>query len=221
MSTPEGAPAPVVVTPPATPPAPPTPPPATVPQPPDESQPWFQERLSRAKSQEREALLAELGVKDPKVAKAAIDAAKKAEDDAKSVTDKLTETTSKLTRSETEAERLRSITTEWATRQMMALSAEQQTAVKAIAGEDAAAQLKAITALTPTWAAATPPAPVPPAKPVPPASGTAPPPTAPPGTTVSEPNHAEVHAALLKTNPFAAADYAMAHLREVFPNQTQ
>jgi len=220
MSTPEGAPAPVVVTPPATPPAPPPPPPAAVPQPPDESQPWFQERLNRAKSQEREALLAELGVKDPKVAKAAIDAAKKAEDDAKSITDKLTDTASKLSRTESELERERKVTTEWAARQMLGLTAEQQEAVKAIAGDSPTEQLRTITALAPTWAknGQTPPL-TPPAAPAPPASGTAPPPNAPPGTQqVSQPNHKEVHATLLKTNPFEAAAYALEHAAEVYPD---
>ncbi len=214
-------------TPPAAPPNPPAPPPAAatppapaaVPQPADENQPWFKERLEQARRVEREALLAEIGAKDPKAAKAAVEAANKAAEEAKTVADKLTETASKLTSATSEAERLKGITTEWATRQMMALTAEQQSAVKAIAGDDPGSQLKAITALAPTWAAAAPPAP--PAKPAPPASGTAPPPNAPPGTIVSEPNHKEVHAALLKTNPFAAASYALEHLRDVFPEQPQ
>jgi hypothetical protein len=208
--------------PPVTPPAAAPPPiPAglgTVPQPADENAPWFKERLERAKQSEREALLAELGVKDAKKAKADLEAAEKAREEAKTVADKLTDAASKLTRTETEAERLRGITKEWAARQMMGLTPEQQAAVKVIAGDDAAEQLKAITALTPTWAkatgaAATPPLPTP-------ATGTAPPPNAPAGTqSTSQPNHKEVHAALLKTNPFAAADYALAHLGDVFPEQ--
>lgn len=220
MTTPSadgGTPPAAPITPPVTPPA--AAPPA-VPQPPDESQPWFQERLNRAKSQEREALLAELGVKDPKVAKAAIDAAKKAEEDAKSVTDKLTDTASKLSRTESELERERKVTAEWAGRQMLGLTAEQQAAVKAIAGDNPTEQLRTITALAPTWAKNGQAPPLAPTPPAPPASGTAPPPNAPPGTQqVSQPNHQEVHATLLKRDPFAAANYALEHLAEVFPEQ--
>ncbi len=223
----EGGTPPVAPSAPATPPAAATPPQASpaapVPQPTDENQPWFKERLARAEEQAREKLLADLGVKDTSKAKAAIEAAKKAEEDAKSVTDKLTDTTSKLSRTETELEQERAINKEWATRQMMALTPEQQAAVKAIAGDNHAKQLQAITALAPTWATQTntPTATQPLGQPPTPASGTAPPPTAPPGTVVSPANHKEVHAALQKQNPFAAAEYAMAHLREVFPEQQQ
>lgn len=198
-----------------------TPPPipaglTTTPQPTDESQPWFKERLARAAEQERLKVLEELGVKDPAKAKKALEAAAKAEEEAKSVTDKLTETASKLTRAESELEREREVTKEWAARQMMALSPEQQAAVKAIAGESATKQLAAITALQPTWLKqATPTA----AQATTPATGTAPPATAPSSTTVSQPNHKEIHAALLKKNPFAAANYAMEHLSEVYPEQ--
>jgi hypothetical protein len=37
---------------------------------------------------------------------------------------------------------------------------------------------------------------------------------------VSPPNHKEIHTQLAKTNPFAAANYALEHLAEVFPEQT-
>jgi hypothetical protein len=193
------------------------------PQPADENADWFKERLSRSEEQARQKLLEELGVKDPVKAKKAIEAAAKAEEEAKSVAEKLSDTASKLTRTETEAERLRKVTKEWAARQMLGLSAEQQAAVKDIAGDDATEQLRAITALAPTWAkqtteaTATRPLPTPT-----PASGTAPPPHAPEGgTQQSPPNPKEVHAALLKTNPFAAAEYGLAHAREVFPEPQQ
>lgn len=190
-----------------------------VPQPADESQPWFKERLDRAKQLEREAVLTELGVKDTAKAKADLVAAEKAREEAKSVADKLTDTASKLTKTESELEAERAINKEWATRMMLALTAEQQAAVKAIAGENHAKQLAAINALTPTWAAQTPAAPAAPAKPATPAAGTAPPPNAPASTTISQPNHQEVHAGLLKTNPFAAASYALEHMADVFPEQ--
>jgi hypothetical protein len=189
---------------------------------PDLSPSWLPERLSRAEEQARAKLLQDLGVTDLEKGKAAIAAAAKAEEEAKSTGQKLGETAKERDTFKSEAERLRVVTAEWAGRQMMGLTAEQQAAVKAIAGDDAAAQLKAITALTPTWGKAAPlpgSAPVaPPAAPPTPATGTAPPPTAPGSTTISQQSPREVHAALAKNNPFAAAEFAMANLREVYPD---
>ena len=181
---------------------------------------WLPERLNRAQEKARSALLAELGIDDPAKAKAANAAAKKAEEDAKSLTDRITESTTRANKAESRADRLSAITTEFAARQMMGLTAEQQEAVRAIAGEDAAEQLNAITILSPTWAkqaasGAAPP--VAPAKPPIPVNGTAPQHNAPDGANVSTPNHREVHASLMQKNPFAAANYGLAHLREVFP----
>ncbi len=182
-----------------------------------ENPPWLAGRLER----ERRTHLAELGITDPAKAKALLEAATKAENDAKSIGEKLGTTTAERDALKTEAERLRVVTAEWAGRQMMGLSAPQQAAVKAIAGDDPAAQLKAITALTPTWGQLAPipgSAPITPPAPTPPASGTAPPPTAPGGTSISQQSPKETHAALLKTNPFEAANFALAHAREVFPD---
>jgi hypothetical protein len=191
-------------------------PPAT----PDLNPAWLPERLSRAEEQARAKLLQDLGVTDPEKAKAAIALAAKAEEEAKSTGQKLGETAKERDALKTEAAHLRAVTAEWAARQMLGLTAEQQGAVKAIAGDDAAAQLKAITALTPTWGK---PAPLPGSVPVvtappTPASGTAPPPTAPGSTTISQQSPREVYAALAKNNPFAAAEFAMANLREVYPD---
>ncbi len=183
----------------------------------DENPPWLAPRLDQA----RRAALAELGITDPTKAKKLLEAAAKAEDDAKTTGEKLGATTAERDALKSEAERLRSVTAEWAGRQMMGLTAEQQAAVKAIAGDDAAAQLKTITALQPTWGKPAPlpgSAPIVPAPPAPPASGTAPAPNAPGGVTVSQQNPREVYASLQKTNPFAAAQYGLEHAREVFPD---
>lgn len=176
--------------------------------------PWLAGRLEEA----RERTLRELGITDAKKAKEQLDAARKAEDDAKSIADKLSDAAKNLTKAQTEAERLREVTKEWASRQMLALTPEQQTAVKALAGEDPAQQLKAITALQPTWSAQTQAAAPAAPKPATPASGTAPAHTAPDGTQLSQTDHKAVHAALLKQNPFAAAQYALEHVRDVFPD---
>jgi hypothetical protein len=99
---------------------------------------------------------------------------------------------------------------------MMALTPEQQAAVKALAKDDPAEQLRTITALQPTWATqVAAPAAKPPATP---ASGTAPSHTAPDATVISQSDHKAVHAALLKSNPFAAAQYATEHVRDVYPD---
>ena len=174
----------------------------------------LKDRLDRAKEQARKALMAELGITDPEKAKAAIAAAEKAEAESRSISDRLTETSTKLGQVQTEADRLRAITAEFAERQMIGLSQEQQDAVKAIAGDDPAAQLRAITALSPTWAKAAAGAP----KAVTPPTGTAPQHSAPESTSVSLPDHRAVYAALNKTNPFAAAQYALEHVRDVFPD---
>jgi hypothetical protein len=198
-----------------------TPPAVTPPAGDPENPPWLAARLER----ERRTHLAELGIADPVKAKALLEAANKAEEDAKSAAEKLGKTGEQLTAAKAEAERYKAVTTEFAARQMLGLTAEQQAAVKAIAGDDAAAQLKAITALTPTWSAqgsitpaGAPAAPAVPAPPAPPASGTAPPPNAPPGSSVSQQSPAEIHAALAKTNPFLAATYALENVREVYPD---
>lgn len=209
-NTPAGTPAPA---------APVTPPAATAPRVmtseiPDEV---LKEKLVKTEEKARAKLLAELGIDDPEKAKAAIALAKKAETEAKSVSDRLAETSTQLGKAQTEAERYKAVTTEFAARQMMALSAEQQAAVKAIAGEDAAAQLGAITALTPTWAKSTPATPAP----VTPAAGTAPPPNAPASSVVSHTDHKAVYATLQKSNPFEAARYGIEHAREVFPESAQ
>lgn len=207
-----------------TPPAQVAPPPKT-PQPADENEPWFKERLTRAEEQARQKVLEELGVKDAAKAKKAIEAAAKAEEEAKTVAEKLADEVKNRTKAESALERERAINREWATRQMMALTAEQQAVVKSFAGDDPSEQLASIAKLAPVWAKQTTEATAtrPLAQQVTtPASGTAPPPHAPEGgTQQSPPNHKEVHTALLKTNPFAAAEYGLAHAREVFPETQQ
>lgn len=173
------------VTPPVTPPAPPAPVPAPVVVPPPAAAPGgaqitlsqdaFNERIARAK----ESALRDAGFTSVEEARAAAEARQKVAQ------------VDTLTRTNTEY--LATIGG-FATAQLSALTAEQQAAVKAIAGEDPALQLKTITALTPTWKLATPPgtapgtAPVtPPAKPIAPPAQSAPnaPPPAPPGVVVT------------------------------------
>lgn len=219
--TPAATAAPAVPSPPAaTPAAPIAAPVAAAPAVTDENPPWLKGRLEQAKT----AALAELGITDPAKAKEVIAAAAKAEEDAKTAAQKLGETSKTLETEKARAARLDGVVKDHATRAMSALTDAQREQVrKAAPDADPAEQLRLIDVFFPagtaaaaapvaTPAAATPPAP---AKPAP--ASTAPAPTAPPGGTVSTPDHKAVHAQLEKANPFAAANYAMEHLAEVFP----
>lgn len=217
----------------ATPAAPPAVvvPPAPAPAAPvdDQNPPWLKGRLEQAKA----AALADLGITDPAKAKEAIAAAKKAEDDAKSAAQKLGETSTALEAERARAANYEAVIKERAASEIGSLTAEQQEAVRKIAPDaDPAAQLRAITALAPTWkaapaaaaAAAAAAAPAPgtapaaPAKPpaAPPAN-TAPPPAAPPSANGSPPDHKAEYARLKTSNPVAAAAYMNEHADHIYP----
>lgn len=188
---------------------------------------WFKPRLER----ERKATLKAAGFDSEEDAKAAAKALKDQREAEKALATKLAERDAELTQTKTRAQQLEASTKEYAGRMMIGLTEAQKNAVAAIAGDDAAAQIKAIMALTPTWAkeeaaaaavvAATTPAVGTPAPAVaqpaaaPPAN-TAPGRTAPVGGDTSAPNHRAVYDELKKTNPFAAADYALQHAAEVY-----
>lgn len=209
-ATGQGTPAPAVA--PAQPPAQPvTPAPAAAATEPAEPT-WLPARLTRAEEAARTKLLTELGIDDPAKAKAFIDAGRAAENEKKTLAEKLAEQATALTTTKAQADKYSSIIALQATAQMGSLTVEQQAAVKAIAGDDPAEQLRTVIALAPTWAAsAAKAAPVTtPAAPVAPPASTTPAPSAPAasGSTTSPPDHKAVHQQLLTTNPFAAAEYA-------------
>lgn len=189
---------------------------------------WFKPRLER----ERKATLKAAGFDSEEDAKAAAKALKDQREAEKALATKLAERDVELTKTKTRAEQLEAATKEYAGRMLIGLTEAQKKAVSDIAGDDPAAQIKAITALTPTWAkeeaaavaavaAAAPPAvataPVAaaPAAAAPPAN-TAPGRVAPVGGDGSPPNHRAVYEKLKETNPFAAADYAMRHAADVY-----
>lgn len=196
---------------------------------------WLPGRLEQARRQERESILAELGVADPAKAKAFVQAGIKAEEDAKTAGQKLGETSTALQAANAELARHREVTKNHAERQLSGLTAEQQAAVKRLAGDDPARQLDAIDALKPTWGSATPAAPPAPAAPAaappadPPAAATpakppattAPPVSAapPPGPQTSQPDHKAVYRDLQKSNPVHAAAYLNVHRNAIYPQQ--
>ncbi len=213
-AAPPAAPPPVAPATPAPAPAPPAPPavvpPATAP--PAQGDPgWLNDRLKQAKRSAENAVLANLGITDLAAAKAAIDAAKEAEEANKTVEQRAADLAAELKSTTAEKQRLSDVTTEHAARMLGVLTVEQQAAVTAIAGDDAAGQLRAIGVLAPTWtkaeeaaqaavAAATASTTAPPAD-------SAPPPGAPNGTTTSPPDHRTVYETTRTNNPFAAAAY--------------
>lgn len=204
---------------------------------------WFKPRLEHERRAGSEAILRELGVTDVSVAKEAIAAAQAAAEARKSAEQRALEASQKLTAEQTEAARLRSITQEHAARMIGVLTAEQQAAVRAIAGDnDPAGQLHAINVLGPTWAKAA--AESAAAKDdevtisdtelaelesqvatlkaaragrAVPGATTAPAATAPAsGATTSPPDHKTAYRAARERNPFAAAAYGLQHAGEVY-----
>lgn len=208
-------------------------PPAHAPEPTDGNDPpWLAGRLERAKK----AALAELGVDDPRAAKAAIEAARKADEDSKTAAQRLGETSATLKTLQAENDRLRVATAEYAGRMMAPLTAEQKAAVQNVIKtsggnpEDPSLQIQAVSVLQPTWAAPAPVAPAAPAAATPPATPPAATPPVPPATTAppaasapaaggptSPPDHKSVYQSLKQENPVRAAAYLQAHARDIYP----
>jgi hypothetical protein len=194
---------------PATPAAPVAPAPQAQP---DGEPKWLPERLDR----ERRAALKAAGfesVDEARAAKAELDAKRNAQ---KTAEEKAADAAAKLDAETKRAASLSDVVGEWAGRQMLGLTTEQQAAVKAIAGDDPAAQLKAITALQPTWNKPAPAAPTAPATPPAPLATTVPAGGAPPAATTSEPNHKATYESMKDVNPFAAAAYLQQYRTEIF-----
>lgn len=185
----------------------------------DQNPPWLAARLER----ERRTALAELGIKDPAKAKEVLTAAEKAAQEAKSQGEKLGEANARLKELEEEREQHLETFKSIAESRLKGLTDKQREFVLKTAGDDPQNQIFVMDNAAEMWGAQAPASAqvTPAATPAPatPASGTAPPPTAPASTTISQPNHKEVHSGLLKTNPFAAANYALEHMADVFPEK--
>lgn len=190
---------------------PPVPPPAPAPAPVaaaaggEEHPAWLPGRLAREREAAQRALLTELGVPD-------LPTARQRMAEAANMT---TATARTATLEQTIKQRVDV--------ELAQLTAEQRTAVTAIAGADPARVLTTIDQLRPTWGAPAAPAPAAAGTAAPPHAPVAPPPPAPtpppadtapgrvaPGGSPPPPatTHTAHHAALLKTNPFAAAAYS-------------
>lgn len=185
--------------------------------PPVEGDPaWLPARLER----ERKAFLEQLGVSNVEDVKKSLADFKAKQDADKTEAQRNAEKLSELDRVKARAAELETTISDRATRELAALTPEQKAAVEKIAGTDAAAQLRAIDALSGTWAKpATAPgvaAPVVTAGTA--AATTAPPKVAPSDATTTQLSPKEQYARLKASNPIQAAHYLTQHAKEIYPS---
>jgi hypothetical protein len=180
MPEPQGAPAPVVVTPAipsaVTPPAAATPAAPVTPAEPDPK--WVADRLERHKKQ----LFGELGFKDEADAKSALEARRVAEESTKTVEQKRVEAEQRAKKLEGQVTERDELITKLAATKMDGLTEAQRAAIEAVAGKDPILQLNMIDAFAPTWGAAAASAPATPGSPRPAQTAAPTPPAPAPGT---------------------------------------
>ena len=226
IENPVAAPA-AVVQPPAAPVAAPAPAAAATqePTPPAQDPNWIKPRLERERSVGERKLLERLGFANEADAKAAAAAAKAAAEANKSAEQKALEASQAAAAEKARADAQHAVLSEHAARQMVGLTPEQQTAVKAVAGDDPVKQLQTIGALQPTWslaaasAAAAATAAAQAAASAARPTTTAPPADAPNGGAPPAPSARATYDALRSSNPFAAARHGSAH-PEVYTPKT-
>jgi uncharacterized protein YecT (DUF1311 family) len=177
---------------------------------PDEKPPWLDDRLAR----ERKSALKDIGFDSPEAAKKALDALKAQEQQAeakKTIEEKNAALEQSIKDRDQKLNEANEALSAYAKSQMAALSDAQKAAVVALAGEDAAKQLKAIDALRSTWAQPAAPAAATStetAKPADTGQGKSMPKE---GGAGAPPDPGAVWAELRKTNPVLAARYAEEH----------
>jgi hypothetical protein len=181
----------------------PTAPAAPVAPTPEVDPQWLPKRLER----ERAAALKAAGFDSPEAARAAADAIKAKADADKSAEQRANEAAALAASEKARADSLLAVTKEHAARMMVGLTPEQKAAVDALAGDDPAKQLQAITTLAPTWAKNAPPAPPAPQ----PGATTAPPAGAPNGNTPPPSDERGQYESARSSNPFAAASFGLSH----------
>ena len=171
----------------------------------DEKPSWLDARLER----ERRSVLKELGLESLDDGKKAIAALKAEEDAKKSAAQKAAELETSYKALKADKDAMAEALDLYAKSHMGALTEAQRNAVVAVAGDDAAKQLKTIEALKPTWAGAVAPAAPAPEKPRDTAPASGGPKDA--GNTSTPPDLKSVYADLAKVNPILAARFALEH----------
>lgn len=203
---------------PAAPPAAASPitPPVTPPAPPPQGDPaWLPDRIAQAKRSERADLLKSLGFATEEEAKAAGDAARKAADANKTAEQRAADATAQATAEKARADGALALIADEAKTGLASLTEAQRNLVVATAGDDPAKQLQAIRhvrAAMPGGAAT---------QPVPPGAATSAAGGAPPPASTVPPNKTATLESLDKSNPMAAASYALRNARDLYPTPTQ
>lgn len=182
------------------------------------------EQLNERLERERRKMLKDLGVENVDDAKKALADFKAKQEADKTEAQRNAEKLSELERVKAEVAELRADSAAQAASAMAGLTDEQREAVKAIAGDDPAAQNKTIRAMAKTWAKpATPATPATPAattQAVTPPATTAPAAGSAPAQVTTPPtDHKAIYKDLEKRNPAQAANYLSRHLREIYPEQ--
>lgn len=181
----------------------------------------LRDRLAEERTKAEAKFLKDLGFEKADDLKALVKNAKAADDANKSEAEKLRARVGELEPAAKRVADLEAVVKARAESELASISEAQRAAVAAIAGEDPAAQLRAITALRPTWATSTAAHGATAPAAAPPPATTAPPNAAPtPAPTTSPTNHKAVYESLKQSNPIAASQYLMRHRLEIYPNKT-
>lgn len=173
---------------------------------PEGKPPWLDDRLARAREAAKKEAWKELGFESPEDAKKAAEDAKAAREAKKTEAQKRAEAETALAAEKARVAEMTAALGAQAEAEMQKLTDSQRDAVKKVAGDDPAAQLKSIVALRPTWGEPAAPAAIPAVQ------DTAPGRTAPSGKDeISPPDPKAVWASLKESNPILAARYALSN----------
>jgi hypothetical protein len=167
----------------------------------------LKERLERERASAQSALLKDLGVTSTDELRAAIEVARAAAEAKRTEAEKQAALIAERDALTVKVRSFGEAVTAHANATLSALSDSQRAAVMALAGDDPAAQLKAVSALRSTWTVEVPA----------PRGETVPAATAPAATVPTVPDRKQEYESLKTRNPFAAATFLAAHRREIYP----
>lgn len=193
-----------------------------------EAKAWIESTIGQRLERAKASVFKDLGFEKAEEAKAKLDAWRKRELEEQSEIDRLKATTKDYEEKQKRLAEASEALAEVAKEALAGLTETQRSAILALAGDDASAQLKALRALRPTWQAAAEAAKADadaakaaaeaekakagPAPTMPNGSG---PPAPPQGTT----DHKAIYQALKTTDPHGAAVYLMDHLEAIYPDR--
>lgn len=181
---------------------------------------WLKGRLERAERAAEERAIKALGFGSADDAKKAIEAARAATESQKTEEQRLREQVAQLDPLKTRLAERDAVLGEFAKTELAALTEKHRAVVVDLAGDDPAAQLRAIAKMRANGLLA--PVASEPAKhaPLPAPATTAAPPVAPSAATPGNPNHAAEYDRLQALNPFRAAQYLAANRAAILAART-